>query len=192
MNNKQRKEMEEVNDYQTEQAEIDSGSVAQDINTINQKMYPGDNMPNGFYEFQNNMINPNSQVDFRGQLDRDWVLSNLAGKKPSLQQLVFTQGTLSIVESVFVVDRVIPVTDSNGDPVPGPDGKPLCIQGKMFDETFEPVRKLLLSDIKAQLVGARALGGDRESVLQRQVGIRKTFEKKKSDESNQMFGMGRR
>jgi hypothetical protein len=186
---KQRKEYEENMALQDDATEEDEDRIQQEMNLAERKNYPSDSVPQDFFQFKLQRMNPNASTDFRGSIDKDWTLANLSGKKPELQELNFKLGTHTLLKNVFTVEQNVPLTDSDGNALMDSKGRQVFMKGKVFDDTFQPVLEYVLGDIKSLLVGSRALGADREAVLLEQQGFKKVVEKRK-EQQNKVFGMG--
>jgi hypothetical protein len=188
MNKKEKREFRDNVSFQDDLGEDDNERIRSDLSLVDRKNYPSESVPQDFFQFKLQRMNPDASADFRGSIDKDWVLANIGGKKPNLSELSFKLGTHTLIKSVFVVDKVIPLLDSNGEQVVS-GGKPLFFEGTVFDDTFQPVLDYVLGDIKSLLVGSRAIGGDREAVLLEQQGFKKVVERRK-EQQGKVFGLG--
>lgn len=192
MNKKEKKEYAEGAEFQEEMNENsgDSETFAKDMTLTQVKNYPSDVTPQDMYQYKKLRINPEALADYPGLVDKDFVLANMSGEKPNLQQKRFEVGTFNLVKSVFVTDVVTEFYDKYGNLVIDEEtGNPFCVKKKMFDPQFEPILDFLKGDIKSELVGSRALGGNtREAVLDVTTNLSKTVEKKKERDTKQ-FGL---
>jgi hypothetical protein len=188
MNKREKADYAEAAEMQGDMEEASSGEIARDIDMTQHKQYPSGIIPQDLYQYKRMRMQPESSADFPGQIDKDWVLANISGDKPNLQQKKFEVGTYQLVKSIFVKKAMIPLLDKDGEPVLI-NGKPAFFEGKIFDDAFQPVADYLLSSIKSELVGSRGMGGDREAVLDITTGFRKQVEKKRTQEGK-ILGMG--
>jgi len=188
MNKKEKADYEEASEVQGDIDESKSNEIAYDMEMSKQKNYPSGIIPQDLYQYKRMRMQPESSADFPGQIDKDWVLANISGDRPNLQQKKFEVGTYLLLKSVFVKSARIPLQDGAGQSIQI-NGNPVFFEGKVFDEAFQPVTDYVLSLIKSELVGSRGMGPDREAVLDITTGFRKQVEKKKSQEGK-VFGMG--
>jgi hypothetical protein len=188
MNKKEKRDFEEGVEFQGDLDEGSSGEIARDIDLSQHKNYPSEVTPQDLFQYKKMRMKPESSSDFPGNIDKDWVLSNMSGNKPNLQQKKFESGTFLLIKAVFVKRAKVPILDVDGSQVVM-GGKPLFFEGKVFDDAFQGVLDYVLSGIKSELVGSRGMGSDREAVLDITTGFRKQIEKKKSQDGK-VFGMG--
>jgi len=188
MDKKDRKDYEEASEMQSDMEEASSSEIARDMEMSRQKNYPSGVIPQDLYQYKRMRMQPESSADFPGQIDKDWVLANVSGQKPNLQQKRFEIGTYLLLKSVFTKNVKVPLTDAGGQQI-SLEGKPAFFEGKVFDDAFAPVAEYVLSMVKSELVGSRGMGADREAVLDITTGFRKMVEKKKAQEGR-TIGLG--
>lgn len=189
MKRSERKDMNESIEAQQDMEDMSSREFAMDAELGKQKNYASGTIPQDLFQYKRMRILPESSSDFEGILDKDFVLSNMAGSKPSLQIKKFEVGTLLLIKSIFVKKQNIPLLDKEGQQIVM-DGTPVFYEGKVFDEEFAPVSEYVLALIKSELVGSRGMGNDREAILDVTSSLRKTVEKKKAESQNKIVGFG--
>lgn len=191
MNKKEVKEARQGADLQEDinESSGDSSSFSQDIQLGQMKNYPSEAMPQDMYQYKKMRINPDAVADFPGLVDKDFVMANMTGDKPNLQQKRFEVGTFNLVKSVFVTEKIVEFVDATGNTILDEKGEALCIRKNMFDSDFEPILEFLRGDIKSELVGSRALDGyTREAVLDITTSLRKEVDKRR-EEKKSNFGL---
>jgi hypothetical protein len=188
MKRKERDAFEDAVEFEDDMTEDSSEIIADDMDQAKSKDYASGMIPRDLFQYKRMRMQPEASTDFPGQIDKDWVLANMKGDKPNLQQKKFEVGTYLLIRNVFTKKAKVALTDKEGQPIIVND-KPVYYDGRVFDEAFTPVSEYVLSLIKSELVGSRGMGGDREAVLDITTGFRKQFERKKSQEGK-MFGMG--
>jgi hypothetical protein len=187
MKNKDKQDIEDGSEAQDDAMEgsLSSRSFLEDQQLSQTKNYPSDVTPQDMYQYKKMRINPNADTDFSGLIDKDFTLANMGGEKPNLQEKRFAVGTYNLVKSVFVNDVFF--ADKNGFLAVDAFGTPLS--QKVFDNEFEPVLTFLLGDIKSELAGSRALGSQREAVLDITTNLKKSVDKRR-DDNNRSYGLG--
>jgi hypothetical protein len=188
MKKKERDKFEDAVEFEEDMGEDTSDVIADDMDLTRQKNYASGVIPQDLFQYKRMRMQPEASTDFPGQIDKDWVLANMKGDKPNLQQKKFEVGTYLLIRNVFTKKAKVALTDKEGQQVILND-KPVYFEGRVFDDAFTPVAEYVLSLIKSELVGSRGMGGDREAVLDITTGFRKQFERKK-EQSGKVFGMG--
>lgn len=137
-----------------------------------QRNYPSDMMPQDYFQYKKMVIVPEAQTDYPSILDKDVVLANLS--RNELEQHTFQVGTIQAVKDIFVHEEDIitlnPATN-----------KPIIERTIMFDQSFNPVLNILLTQFKYHHIASRALGDTRAAMLDAMTisRIMKEFTKKK-------------
>jgi hypothetical protein len=70
------------------------------------------------------------------------------------------------------------------------NGNPVTFRRFVFDEAYRPIVSMLQAGYKSELVGSRAIGKDRESVLDITVNLRKEA-LRKQEQQGKSFGLGK-
>lgn len=179
----EKERMEDVYDFQSELME--SG----DQGDVERKVYPSDMTPLDFYQYKKLRIIPDASTDFPGVVDKDVVLSNIKGEHPDLQHSKFVVETIELFQNIFVKEALVPVMDGGGNVRCDKEGNALVVKRMVFDDFFNPVIRMLLAGLKFELTGSRAMGKDRESVLDITTSFKKDVVRKK-EERGRIMGFG--
>ena len=167
---KQRKEIEEESDLNEDISSMSEESLNRDLET---KSYVSDENPSDIYQYKKMRLVPNSEAEFQGLVDKDVVLANIKDTKPDPKYLRFLTETI-IALDVFSVekDMKLPVYDSNGNITK-------YVQQKVIvpDPEFDIIRAFLRGSLKSDLTMSRAMGSQREAVLDRTSNIGKSITK---------------
>jgi hypothetical protein len=143
----------------------------------------GDFIPDDLFKYKYLRLVPKTQDKYEYLIDKDAVLSNVSGQKPNIDELSFTNQTIVLIQQVFRVDKQFYQADEEGN-VLIENGQPKVVVKKVFDDSFIPIIEGLNSYKSSQQVLSRAIGDDREAILDRtqtlQKGITKKGEKKKN------------
>lgn len=189
MKKSDRDDVEEMQDIQQDSQESDNQSIQQDFALAQSKNYPSDMLPQDMFQYKKLRMVPESRAEFEQVIDKDFVLANVEGKLPTIEESKFQVGTYNLVRQVFVCEELIPLFDKEGNQVLLADGTPMYIKNKGFDRAFEPIANFLLGDLKSAIVLSRAKGKDREAVLDITTNLQKTV-KKNRDMENRTMGFG--
>ena len=167
---KQRRDIEEEADLSEDIHNMSEESLNRDLET---KQYVSDENPSDIYQYKKMRLVPNSEAEFQGLVDKDVVLSNIKDSKPDPRYLRFIAETI-IAMDVFSVKRVmkVPQFDSNGKFLEYVDEIV-----SVPDPEFDIIRAFLKGSFKADLTMSRAMGSQREAVLDRTSNIGKTITK---------------
>ena len=167
---KQLKEIEEESDLNEDISSMSEESLNRDLET---KSYVSDENPSDIYQYKKMRLVPNSEAEFQGLVDKDVVLANIKDTKPDPKYLRFLTETI-IALDVFSVekDMKLPVYDSNGNITK-------YVQQKVIvpDPEFDIIRAFLRGSLKSDLTMSRAMGSQREAVLDRTSNIGKSITK---------------
>jgi len=186
---KDREEFEEMNEMQQDTQESDNQNIQQDFALAQAKNYPSDMLPQDMFQYKKLRMVPESRADFQNVIDKDFVLANVDGKLPTIEETKFQVGTFNLVKQVFVTDELMPLFDKEGNAIFSRDGTQIYIKNKGFDRSFEPIANFLLGEIKSGVVLSRAKGKDREAVLDITTNLRKEVNKRKMmDDKTMGFG----
>ena len=158
---------EREHDFVEELGEGSDESVNNDLNSRRNKGYPSDEDPQDFYRWKRWRADPDAKTDFRGLVDKDVSFAKLSGNLPSIQQLNFLAGTIQLIQG-RLVDNAITEEDA---------------------VAFSEVINVLKVNYKFDLVSSRALGNDREAVLDNITSIKKEISKRK-EKDGKGFGLG--
>ena len=171
--------------------DVSSDFVDEDDNNEveNRRVYPSEITPQDYYQYKKMRIVPDAGTDFAGKIDKDVVLANIKGSHPDLQHTKFVVETIELFEDVFVHDVPMALTDNEGNIRRGVDGQPVFVMRTVFDDTFNPVVRMLLAGVKFELVGSRAMGKDREAVLDITTNLRKDVKRSK-EQAGKLLGLG--
>jgi hypothetical protein len=182
----EKKLMQEEYDVKSDMLEEESGVDESQMKVTPQKLYPSDILPTDFYQYKKMRIIPDATADFGGVIDKDMVLSNLGGEKPNLHRINFVVETLELVNNVFVVEKLVQVYDSNNNLIVDEKGNPVTVKRMVFDDTFHSIRRHLLASVKCLLTGSRAMGSDREAVLDITTTLKKDIMRKREQEKRRI------
>lgn len=156
-----------------------------DNDMVNSRNYVSDEIPSDMYHYKKMRLVPNSEAEFQGLVDKDIVLANVKDIKPDPQYLRFIAETIVALD-VFSKPTEVPVLDQNGKIVSKIDskGRDCGIETQtawVRDTEFDIIRSFLRASFKSDLTLSRAMGKDREAVLDRTQNIGKEIKK---DEGN--------
>jgi hypothetical protein len=190
MKKKEKKEMIEraKTEIELEEEGKQMSEERMDYDYEQRKMYPSEEViPTDVFLYKKLRIIPEAQTDFQGLIDKDVVLSNLGGKLPSGEYLKFVVETIDVFKRIFVIEKEVIVKDNEGNPLALIDNqtseKTIVVRvEKIFDKEFEPVSSMLTAGYKFDLCRSRAMGREREAILDRTTSISKEIGKKKDGE----------
>lgn len=154
--------------------------------------FPSSATPEDYYQYKKFVNLPESQAEFMTIIDKDVVFSNLGGSRPSLEELRFQVGTISLFESEFIEEVWIPRRYPDGSLVKDNNSKVVFDLEVRFDEVFRGCLNFLKGQYKFDVVGSRAQGGqDRAAFLDISSSNRISKEfNKKNDKKQGFFGTG--
>lgn len=168
---KQRQEIEEMSRIEEDLRDNSEASFDNDLSQFSQNpLYSSNDRPDDIYKYKRMRLVPNSEAEFVGLIDKDVVLANVKDKKPDPEYLRFISETIVALE-IFSKRVFVNKRDKNGDliMVRGDDG--LLIPDKQVinvpDPEFNIIRQFLRASFKSDLTLSRAMGKDREAVLDR-------------------------
>lgn len=178
VNRKQLKDMEHMADFEEDLANSSEASLGDDLNFKN---YVSDEIPNDIYQYKKMRLVPNSEAEFQGLVDKDVVLANVKDVKPDPQYLRFIAETIVSLD-VFSKPKEVNILDDVGKPIPILDSKGTVLGFEkqiiwVRDPEFDIIRQFLRGSFKADLTLSRAMGKDREAVLDRTQNIGKSVTK---------------
>lgn len=150
----------------------------EDYDRLRQKqIYPSQDDPDNVFLYKKMRLIPESDADFKGLVDKDVVLANVKKKLPDPDYNKLMTETIAIFKKIFVVAKDVFVTDREGKLIPKfLGGKQVGWETErvfLFDSNFEPVIEFLVAGFKYEHVASRAMGDDRESVLDRTTKLEK-------------------
>ena len=185
----QKKEMREVAQEEEEISNNSEASFDRDIE--NNRNYASDDMPTDMYRYKRMRLVPDSQAEYKGLLDKDVVLGNVQNKKPDPEYLRIMAETIVAFEENFKIKKTVYRLNSNGNKIPvlSQNGNIIGYETEdimVFDEVLRIIPDFLTASFKADLTLSRAMGSDREAVLDRTQNFGKEI--KKSDNSNKYGG----
>jgi hypothetical protein len=187
---KQRREIEESADIEDDLRANSEADFDKDLEFASRSgSYSSDDMPNDIYRYKRMRLVPNSERDFAGLVDKDVVLANVKDNKPDPLYLRFVAETIVALD-VFSTEVLITRRDSNGAIImmKDDDGRLVPVRDIKVvpDPQFDIIRDFLKSGFKADLTLSRAMGKDREAVLDRTQGFSKEI--KRPDRANKYGG----
>jgi hypothetical protein len=167
---KQRRDIEDEADITEDINSMSEESLNRDLETKN---YVSDENPSDIYQYKKMRLVPNSEAEFQGLVDKDIVLANISDSKPDPKYLRFIAETI-IAMDVFSVKRVMKVSqyDDRGRFIGYADEVVM-----VPDPEFDIIRSFLKGSFKADLTMSRAMGSQREAVLDRTSNIGKNITK---------------
>jgi hypothetical protein len=171
---KQRKEIEEDASISEDISNMSEESLNRDLET--KGYYVSDDNPSDIYQYKKMRLVPNSEAEFQGLVDKDVVLSNIKDVKPDPKYLRFLTETI-IALDVFAVKKDIKVPDYDDR------GKFMGFHLETVlvpDPEFDVIRSFLRGSLKSDLTMSRAMGAQREAVLDRTSNIGKSITKESS------------
>lgn len=146
--------------------------------------------PEDLFAYKVFRIQPDSKKEFEGLIDKDITLAKYSGKPPALDYLAFVAETITLINNILVVNKQFKMVDEDNNIIVGNDGKPVIVTKKVPDDFFAPVTETLRNSLKFNSVGSRALGNDREAILDKTILMTKGIVKKGSEKKNRLIGMG--
>jgi hypothetical protein len=167
---KQRREIEEEADLNEDISSMSEESLNRDLET---KSYVSDENPSDIYQYKRMRLVPNSEAEFQGLVDKDIVLSNIKDVKPDPKYLRFMAETI-IALDVFSVEKVVKVPNYDKE------GNIVNFRSETVlvpDPEFDIIRSFLRGSFKSDLTMSRAMGSQREAVLDRTSNIGKSITK---------------
>lgn len=186
---KDRKDMEEVNEIQENMRANSEDSFDRDLEFSKNPIYSSEDIPTDIYRYKRMRLVPNSEAEFQGLVDKDVVLANIKDKKPDPDYLRFVAETIVALD-VFSKEAVVIKYDDNGRPIMVRNDEGLLVIAKetvlVPDPDFDIIRSFLRASFKSDLTLSRAMGKDREAVLDRTQGF--TKELKRPDKGNKYGG----
>lgn len=194
----QEQEDDMMNDYLNERDDINElteEQLSQDLYESQRTgSYASEIMPDDVYKYKVMRLIPNSETDFRGLIDKDVVLANLRGAKPNINEVGFLAETIDLVKNILVTEKTFYVLDE--------ENKPILIQdseGKksfqkttktVFDPHFMPIISALTAKYKFYLSGSRAMGSDREAILDKSSFVKKDIQRLRRSKKSGVAGTG--
>lgn len=159
-------------------------SLDRDISQSRDPAYASDDLPTDMYRYKRMRLVPDSQAEFKGILDKDVVLANVANNRPDPNYLRFMAETI-VAMDVFSKKRTVYKINDKGNKIPiiNKSGEVLgyeTLEIEVPDEEFDIIRDFLRGSFKADLTLSRAMGDQREAILDRT----QSFEKKISKPDN--------
>lgn len=212
MNKKEKQEMKEQLAIQEEYSSESEEQFDRDLDSLRSGRYNSEISPSDLYQYKYMRLVPNSETDFRGLIDKDVVLANLQKKLPDPEYQKFIAETISAFKRVFIKYEKVIVADEKGKPilervwieerdnfgnkVLDKSGQPLMKLVErpitkdiaVFDETFRPIVEFLQAGFKYEHVASRAMGDEREAILDRTTKLDKGIAKKEPQQQNKFIG----
>jgi hypothetical protein len=179
---KDRTDIEEQNDIQEDFNDLSEESFDRDIDNSRNPSYISADPVNDIYEYKRMRLIPNSESEFIGLVDKDVVLGNVQDKKPNPEYLRILTETIVAMDVFSKVEtRRIVVKNSKGI------NEYKDVEVLVKDGEFDIIRSFLRASLKSDLTLSRAMGKDREAVLDRTQSFNKEI-KKSSGNSNNKYG----
>lgn len=138
-----------------------------DFDAMQNKRYPSEDTPADIFQYKTLRLIPNSETDFKGMIDKDVVLANVRKNLPDPVYNKLVVETIAMFKKVFVIEQDVMIADANGEPIKDKNGEPMIVRRKVFDQEFDSVIEFLSSGFKYEHVASRAMGDDREAILDR-------------------------
>jgi hypothetical protein len=168
---KQRKEIEEEADLNEDINSMSEESLNRDLET---KSYVSDENPSDIYQYKKMRLVPNSEAEYQGLIDKDIVLANVKDSKPDPKYLRFIAETIIALDVFSIKKNVkVPIFNDGGKFT----GKYSSEVVEVPDPHFDIVRMFLKGSFKTDLTMSRAMGNQREAVLDRTSNIGKSISK---------------
>ena len=186
---KERQDIEEMSDIQDGLRANSEESFDRDLEFSKNPMYSSEDIPTDIYRYKRMRLVPNSEAEFQGLVDKDVVLANIKDKKPDPDYLRFVAETI-VALNVFSKEEDVIKVDDNGRPVLVRNAQGLLVPMHetvlVPDPDFDIIRSFLRASFKSDLTLSRAMGKDREAVLDRTQGFSKEI--KRPDKGNKYGG----
>lgn len=211
MNKKDRKELKDQMDIQQDYSSESEEQFDRDLDNLQSGRYNSEISPSDLYQYKYMRLVPNSETDFRGLIDKDVVLANLQKKLPDPEYQKFIAETIAAFKRVFVkIEKVIvadekgvplieriwveqldnfgnKLLDKSGKPLMKLIEKPITKDILVFDDTFGPIVEFLQAGFKYDHVASRAMGDEREAILDRTTKLDKGIAKKEPQQQNKFI-----
>jgi hypothetical protein len=178
---KQRRDMEDEAEISEDISSMSEESLNRDLETKNN--YVSEDNPSDIYQYKKMRLVPNSEAEFQGLVDKDVVLANVKDVKPDPAYLRFIAETIIAMDVFFIEKKVrVPYYNVSGK-IEGYEDEIIRVP----DPEFDVIRSFLKGSYKADLTLSRAMGRERESVLDRSSAINKSISKE-TNKSNKYGG----
>lgn len=189
---KEEKQFQKQMDMQEPYQEGSDESMAFDQQLGEKPRYPSNITPEDYYMYKKFINLPESQAEHITKIDKDVVLANLGGSKPTREELRFQEGTIELAETEWVIPLKIPRKNMDGSFIKDSEGHIVFDTELVFDEYFRGCLVFLKGQYKFDLVSSRAQGGqDRAAFLDISTSNRISKElSKKKEQQNRYFGGG--
>lgn len=175
---------DEQDAYDADNERVDDAEYQRD------KSYISDQVPTDQYRYKLFRMKPNAETDYRGIIDKDLVLANIQNVKPDVGYLQEVVECIVLIQQEFVIEKDIILVDEAGNPVLDKDNRMHTRKMKLFDDNFEPTISFLRAILKFQVNSSRAMGKDREAILDKSEFIGKSTLKGRTDQQKGVFGTG--
>jgi hypothetical protein len=190
LNKKQKKEMLDMASVEEDISNMSEQSFDRDIEMSNSPNYASDEVPTDMYRYKRMRLVPDSQAEFKGVLDKDVVLANVQNKRPDPDYLRYIAETIVAMDVFSKKQTIFKFNDKHERiPILNNMGKVTGYQTLEIDvpdEEFDIIRDFLRGSFKADLTLSRAMGDQREAILDRTQNFGKEI--KKSDNRNKYSG----
>lgn len=146
--------------------------------------------PEDMFAYKKFRIEPDAKQEFGGLIDKDITLAKYSGKPPKLEYLAFVAETSTLWDTIMIERKQFKMVDDDNVDVLDSKGRNILVTRNVPDEFFNPIRLTLRNTLKFFSVGSRALGNDREAILDKTNLITKGIVKKSGEKRNKLMGMG--
>ena len=154
------------------------------------KSYISDQAPTDTFRYKMFRIKPNADADYPGLIDKDLTLANIGGQPPDLEELQGWVELQVLMEHFFVIEKEIYIRDEYGRIELDKKGNPKKVLARVLDQNFDSSIALIRSIIKFPLNASRAIGKDREAVLDKTEFLSKDIRRFKGEQNSRAFGVG--
>lgn len=193
-----KKQMREEAELEEDVYDSSGGSIDKDYETLAARREMGDFIPDDVFKYKYLRIVPTAADEFAGIVDKDSVLANIGGQRPNLDEIALVNQTIVLIKKIFVVEQEFAIPNEEGEPIidivrdevtGNLVKRPRIVTMKVFDKSFQPLVDGFSVYNKTLQVSSRAMGDDREAILDRTTHLQKGIKKNDNKQKN-VFGMG--